>query len=92
LEISSQIKDSLMRGIDIVLPPQSLMTGSLEGGGIEGDIWAQVKFLDEPCCHCCGFPFEFDEGPEALCGRCIIKPMFLGDLCLDLSMADEPKA
>ena len=73
LEISPQIKETVMRAIDIVLPPQSLMTGSLETGGIEGDIWAKVKFLDEPCCQCCGFPFEFDEGDQALCGRCVIK-------------------
>ena len=73
LEISPQIKETVMRAIDIVLPPQSLMTGSLETGGIEGDIWAKVKFLDEPCCECCGFPFEFDEGIDALCGRCSVK-------------------
>jgi len=73
LEISPQIKETVMRVIDIVLPPQSLMTGSLETGGIEGDIWAEVKFLDEPCCYICGFPFEFDEGEKALCGRCVIK-------------------
>ena len=73
LEISPQIKETILRAIDIVLPPQSLITGSLETGGIEGDIWAKVKFLDEPCCDCCGFPFEFDEGDKALCGRCIIK-------------------
>ena len=73
LEISPQIKETVMRAIDIVLPPQSLVTGSLETGGIEGDIWAKVKFLDEPCCACCGFPFEFDEGDNALCGRCIVK-------------------
>jgi len=73
LEISPQIKENVMRAIDIVLPPQSLMTGSLETGGIEGDIWAEVKFLDEPCCHICGFPFEFDEGKKSLCGRCVIK-------------------
>ena len=73
MEISPQIKETVMRAIDIVLPPQSLMTGSPETGGIEGDIWAEVKFLDEPCCACCGFPFEFDEGRAALCGRCTIK-------------------
>ena len=73
MEFPPQIKETLMRAIDIVLPPQSLMTGSLETGGIEGDIWANVKFLDEPCCTCCGFPFEFDEGDEALCGRCAAK-------------------
>lgn len=74
MEISPHIKDLVRQAVDVVLPPQSLMTGSLEAGGIEGDIWADVKFLDEPCCHICGFPFEFDQGALALCGRCSIKP------------------
>ena len=73
MEITPHIKDVVRRTVDVILPPQSLMTGSLETGGIEGDIWANVKFLDEPCCHICGFPFEFDQGALALCGRCSVK-------------------
>jgi len=73
VEITPYIKDVARQVVDVILPPQSLMTGSLETGGVEGAIWAEVKFLDEPCCHMCGFPFEFDEGVSALCGRCSIK-------------------
>ena len=73
MEITPHVKDLAARAIDTILPPQSLITGSLEGGGIESELWAQVKFLDEPCCHICGFPFEFNEGVEALCGRCSVK-------------------
>jgi len=69
MEITPHVKDVLARFVDTVLPPQSLITGSLESGGIESELWAEVKFLDEPCCYICGFPFEFDEGAEALCGR-----------------------
>ena len=32
--------------------------------------WNNVTFLDDPCCAVCGFPFEFDMGKDALCGRC----------------------
>ena len=73
MEITPHVKDLAARVIDTLLPPQSLMTGSLETGGIESELWAQVKFLDEPCCYICGFPFEFDEGLKALCGRCSVK-------------------
>jgi len=73
MEITPHVIDLAARVIDTLLPPQSLMTGSLETGGIESELWAQVKFLDEPCCYICGFPFEFDEGLEALCGRCSVK-------------------
>jgi len=73
MEITPHIKDIMKQAIDVVLPPQSLLSGRLDGGGIEGDIWAKVTFLDEPCCYICGFPFEFDEGALALCGHCSIK-------------------
>lgn len=74
MDITPQIKEITRRLVDVVLPPQSLMTGRVDTGGIEeGGLWSEVKFLDEPCCYICGFPFEFDEGIKALCGRCNIK-------------------
>lgn len=72
MEITPHVKEAVRRTIDVILPPQSLFTGRLETNNIESDIWAKVKFLDEPCCHICGYPFEFDEGEMALCGRCSI--------------------
>lgn len=80
MDITPHIMDIVRRTVDTILPPQSLLTGSLEAGTIESDMWGAVTFLDEPCCHICGFPFEFDEGALALCGRCSIKkPVY--DVC-----------
>lgn len=63
-----QARDLLL---DTVFPPQSLLTGRpVTAGDMEGELWAQVSFLDNPCCAACGFPFEFDVGKTALCGRC----------------------
>ena len=59
--------------VDIVLPPQSLVTGQIGDAGADADIWSNLNFLDEPCCKVCGFPFEYDEGGETLCGRCSIR-------------------
>ena len=59
--------------VDTGLPPQSLVTGDLRDAGTDGDIWSGLNFLDEPCCQHCGFPFEFDQGPDILCGRCVVK-------------------
>jgi len=59
--------------IDTVLPPQSLVTGDMRDAGADANIWSGLNFLDEPCCKLCGFPFEFDQGPEILCGRCVVK-------------------
>ena len=57
--------------LDTVFPPQSLLTGRpVTAGEEEGELWSSVTFLDNPCCAACGFPFEFDEGKNALCGRC----------------------
>jgi len=42
MEITPHVKDLAARAIDTILPPQSLITGSLEGGGIESELWAQV--------------------------------------------------
>ncbi|MGJ8562703.1 MAG: ComF family protein [Alphaproteobacteria bacterium] len=36
----------------------------------DGEAWSKITFLDEPCCECCGFPFEYDTGFESLCGDC----------------------
>ena len=60
-------------GVDIILPPQSLLTGDLADINAGTELWTELNFLDEPCCYHCGFPFEFDEGEKALCVRCSIK-------------------
>ena len=61
---------------DIVLPPQPLFRpqrADVSSGGAQN--WADVRFLDEPCCESCGFPFDFHmpdlakDGPSS-CGRC----------------------
>lgn len=61
---------------DIILPPQPLFRpqrGVHDYGAAES--WADVRFLDEPCCDYCGFPFEFETSELTLsaapcCGRC----------------------
>jgi ComF family protein len=39
-------------------------------GALCVDCWSQIRFLASPCCVCCGFQFEYDQGPDALCGGC----------------------
>ncbi len=33
--------------------------------------WKGLRFLTSPCCACCGQPFDYDLGGEALCGACM---------------------
>ncbi len=63
----------LSRFIDIILPPP----GSLTGPGFrmtDAHIWQHVKYLDDPCCKSCGYPFEYDRGEGADCARCMVDP------------------
>lgn len=52
--------------LDVIMPP---FDPSQSGE----NIWGDVKFLDEPCCACCGFPFDYAVGEGALCAPCLIK-------------------
>jgi ComF family protein len=36
--------------------------------------WQELHFLGDPCCERCGFPFAFDQGPDAECGACLAHP------------------
>ena len=57
---------------DLIWPPRSLLSDKIVSrpGTIEPELWARLSFLSAPCCARCGFPFELDAGPAALCGAC----------------------
>lgn len=61
---------------DAVLPPRCLKcSGTVNGdGALCPGCWQQLNFLGNVCCACCGYPFDFDLGPNALCGACIEQP------------------
>lgn len=61
------------RLIDTVLPPRCLDCGVVveREAALCAACWPRYSFLSTPCCACCGFPFEYDPGPEdPLCGAC----------------------
>ncbi len=62
--------------LDILLPPRCLAcTAAVDvPGRLCGACWAGVDFIAAPHCHCCGFPFAYDEGADALCGACLGHP------------------
>lgn len=65
------LREACERGLNIIFPPSSLLTGApSHSRAIESELWGAVTFLDEPCCECCGFPFDYDQGQGALCLRC----------------------
>lgn len=72
-ELTLRIKTGWTRFIDTVLPPRAALNEA--GAAGPGDLhdWAGIRFLDDPLCRICGFPFEFDQGPDALCAYCLAK-------------------
>ena len=65
--------------LDAILPPQCLSCRTLvaEPGQLCADCWREIRFIEAPFCSVCGRPFEFDSGPETLCGDCAArKPSF----------------
>ena len=71
--IRLKVPSSFSRVLDTVLPPHSLITEQILANSEENadtELWQHLKFIDDPCCTACGFPFEFEQGEEALCIRC----------------------
>jgi ComF family protein len=62
--------------LDALLPPRCLSCGVAveRQGAICSGCWRELAFLSEPHCACCGFPFEFELGGEAVCGACTRQP------------------
>ena len=58
--------------LNAVLPPRCLTCGALveRSGALCAACWSEVAFIAPPYCACCGLPFDYDLGPEALCGAC----------------------
>jgi len=74
-------RPGIARILDAVLPPRCLKCGGLiepAGGGSGGALcpacWQGLAFLGPPHCACCGLPFEFDLGANALCAQCATAP------------------
>ena len=69
---------SLLRPIlDFALPPRCPGCGAItdEPHRFCLDCWSALVFLGDPCCACCGLPFDAPvPGGEALCGGCLAEP------------------
>jgi ComF family protein len=72
---------SLARGafrpiLDFALPPRCPGCGTItdEPHRFCLACWSALAFLGEPCCTRCALPFDYGEGADRLCGRCIAEP------------------
>lgn len=73
--------------VDFIWPPRCAVTGGFVAhqGDVAAEAWGRLRFIADPQCACCGFPFDFDtgegavrapdvaSGAERLCGSCARK-------------------
>lgn len=94
MPVSAALSRHLVRPIlDFALPPRC------PGCGVVTDephrfclaCWQGLTFLGEPCCACCALPFEFDAGPDALCGLCLAHPPRYDRLRAAVAYGDIPR-
>ena len=79
MELVPALRKSAGVLLDAILPPRCLKCGEIvaDPGSLCGGCWPALRFLGSPCCACCGLPFEFDMGENALCAACIAdRPLF----------------
>jgi len=59
--------------LDLLFPPQCLSCHAQVSthGTLCLDCWQKIQFITDPCCSCCGYPFEYAMGEGALCGECL---------------------
>ena len=62
--------------LNALLPPRCLGCGTVvaQTAALCAGCWKGVQYLEPPLCVLCGFPLEYDLGPEALCGACVREP------------------
>lgn len=70
------IGEAILKLIALALPPRCPGCGEV----VEADhrfcaaCWGQLTLIAPPWCAACNLPFEFDRGPDALCGQCLAAP------------------
>lgn len=77
--VPAAIRGAVRRVVDIVLPLRCLGCGELVGdpGAVCPTCWGRIDFIAPPMCRCCGLPFDYDEGANAVCGDCARRqPLF----------------
>jgi len=58
--------------LDVLFPPRCLKCGGsvARSGALCSACWSGITFIAPPFCATCGLPFDYDAGPDALCGPC----------------------
>ncbi len=59
--------------LNLLFPPQCLNCDERvpTHGTLCLACWQKITFISDPMCDCCGLPFDYDIGGQALCAECI---------------------
>ena len=73
---ASLARSALRPILDFALPPRCPGCGAVTDEPHRFCIacWSALTFLGEPCCARCALPFDYGEGAEVICGRCLAEP------------------
>lgn len=65
----------ITRLLNLLFPPQCINcdTRVPMHGTLCIPCWQKIQFISDPMCHCCGLPFDYEIGNEALCGACLFE-------------------
>jgi ComF family protein len=73
---ASLARTALRPILDFALPPRCPGCGTVtdEPHRFCLTCWSALTFLGEPCCARRALPFDYGEGAEVICGRCLAEP------------------
>ena len=76
MPVAAPARAALRLALDFALPPRCPACGTVTADPHRFCLacWSALTFLGDPCCDCCGLPFDFDGGEGAHCGRCLADP------------------
>jgi ComF family protein len=80
MELPVALRNVAQRAVDTVLPPRCLGCGVMvaDAGAVCPACWSGIDFIAPPMCDCCGLPFAYETGPQAICGECARQPPLFG--------------
>jgi ComF family protein len=65
-----------IRALDLLLPPRCYGCGEevQKQGTLCAACWSRLRFISNPRCRLCGYPFDYALPDSSLCGRCLSHP------------------
>lgn len=73
---AQSVRGAALAALDTLLPPRCLGSGKIVDapGMLDAGFWAELAFISQPACDCCGLPFSFGVDAGSLCAACIDTP------------------